>query len=293
MLVDLAAQFDRKVAFVGRSMDAELRDRAAARLPAHPVRRRRSATPTCRTTPSQDVLCLDHRLAGRAAGGAVAHRHRRSPLRQARRPTTPSCSRRARFPATRRRSAASMNHIARRGADVVTEAMQARARLGPRQRRRAEAGAVAGAAALLRAGPRRVPPAGAARARRQARDAAAADRTVQVLLAEDGDIMQFDARRRAHRRQGADRPRADRRHADRRGRRRGAARSPPPRRRRPGRAGRRDQPRRPARSTACPNSSRAASSSTTKPATLLRDAAGVHRRVHRRVAASRSGPTRG
>ena len=72
--------------------------------------------------------------------------------------------------------------------------------------------------------------------------ARAADAELQVLLAENGDILQFDRRRRAHRRQGAGRPRADRRHAHRRSRRRGAARSPPSRRRRPGRAGRRDQP---------------------------------------------------
>ena len=104
----------------------------------------------------------------------------------------------------------------------------------------------------------------------QAGDARAPSRKLQVLLAEDGDIIQFDRARRAHRRQGADRPRADRRHAGRRGRRRGAARPAAPRRRRPRGAGGGHQPRRPARSSASPSSSRAASSSTkARPTTLF------------------------
>ena len=98
---------------------------------------------------------------------------------------------------------------------------------------------------------------------------------MQVLLAQDGDIIQFDQAGRAHRRQGADRPRAHRRDARRRGRRRGAARPPPSRRRRRRRRRRRDQPRTPARSSANRSSSRAASSSGDDHDTLFNDAAGA------------------
>ena len=84
--------------------DRQLGDRAAARLPADSGRR---ADPRQRRAqlPGAGRGVHLHRLAGRAAGGAVAHRHRRPPPRQARARTTWWCSRRARFPATRRRSA--------------------------------------------------------------------------------------------------------------------------------------------------------------------------------------------
>ena len=83
ILVDLAAQFDRKVAFVGRGMIENSRDRAAARLPAHSGRRADPRQRRARTI-RRRTCCAWHRLAGRAAGGAVAHRDRRPPPREAR-----------------------------------------------------------------------------------------------------------------------------------------------------------------------------------------------------------------
>ena len=153
----------------------------------------------------------DHRVAGRAAGGALAHRHRRSPhvvklgpddvvvfsaraipgQREGHRPHDEP----HRPPRRRRRH---RRH-------------EARARLRARHRRGAEADDLARPAALLRADSRRVPATGAARAGGRARDAGGSTANVQVLLPEDGDIIQFDQHGRAHRRQGADRPRADRR----------------------------------------------------------------------------------
>ena len=104
------------------------------------------------------------RLAGRADVGAVAHRDRRSPPREGR-------------PGRHRGALGARDSRQREGdrpRDQPPRAArrrrhsrghQARPRVGPRQRGGAEADAVAGAAALLRAGPRRVPPAVAARAR--------------------------------------------------------------------------------------------------------------------------------
>ena len=58
-----------------------------------------------------------------------------------------------------------INHMYRRGAQVFTLAQRRRARLRPRQPGRAGADAQPGAAALLRAGARRVPPPGASTVR--------------------------------------------------------------------------------------------------------------------------------
>ena len=105
ILVDLAAQFDRKVAFVGRGMieNSQIAQRLGyLRIPAGVQIRDTDVA----QLPGAGRALPGHRLAGRADVGAVAHRHRRPPPREGRRPTTPSCSRRARFPATRRRSAA-------------------------------------------------------------------------------------------------------------------------------------------------------------------------------------------
>ena len=83
LIVDLAAKFDRQVAFVGRGMqeNSQIAQRLGyLRVPTGvgikdadvgELRRRRRRVP-------------GHRIAGRAAGGAVAHRHRRAPPRVAR-----------------------------------------------------------------------------------------------------------------------------------------------------------------------------------------------------------------
>jgi hypothetical protein len=83
VLVDLAAQFESQGRLRGPEHRPELRDRPAPRLSAHPVRgadpRRRRAEPSV-----GGCALPGHRLAGRAAGGALAHCHRRSPLCEAR-----------------------------------------------------------------------------------------------------------------------------------------------------------------------------------------------------------------
>ena len=161
-------EFGRKVAFVGRGMIENSQIAQRLGLPADPAgpadpRVGRAELPargrSCASTTGQP---------GRAAGGALADRDRRPPPRQRRAGRHAWCSRRARSRATRRRSTAWSNHLARRGADVVTDGDQARARVRPRQRGGAEADAVARAAAVLRADPRRVPPAVALRAARRA-----------------------------------------------------------------------------------------------------------------------------
>ena len=106
IIVDLAAKFDRQVAFVGRGMQEN--SQIAQRLGYLRV-------PTGVGIKDADVGQLPgrrrrvpgDRIAGRAAGGAVAHRHRRSPARVARRPATPWCCRPAPSPATRNRLAGS------------------------------------------------------------------------------------------------------------------------------------------------------------------------------------------
>ena len=84
-----------------------------------------------------------------------------------------------------------MSHVARRGADVVTTDMKHVHVSGHGSAEELKLDALAGAAALLRADPRRVSAAGAARA--CAERVCAARPQVEVLLAQDGDIIQFDA----------------------------------------------------------------------------------------------------
>ena len=167
ILVDLAAQFDRKVAFVGRGMmqNSEIAQRLGyLRIPAG-VQIRDSDVGSY---PAQDVLCLatgsqgepmsalsriaidDHRYVKLGPDDTVVHfgaRHSRE--REGDRPRHQP------------------HRAPRRGRHLRRD--QARARLGARQRGGAEADAVARAAPLLRAGSRRVPPALAARAHRRAR----------------------------------------------------------------------------------------------------------------------------
>ena len=157
VLVDLAAQFDRKVAFVGRSIvqNAEIAQRLGyLRVPSG-MQIRDSDVPNYA---SQDVLCLTTGSQGepQAALPRIAiddHRHvKLGP------DDTVVLSARA-IPGNEKAISRVMSHIARRGADVVTDTHEAHPRLGARQRGGAEAGALARAAALLRADPRRVPPA--------------------------------------------------------------------------------------------------------------------------------------
>ena len=83
ILVDLAAQFDRKVAFVGRGMieNSQIAQRLGyLRIPAG-VQIRDSDVDEL---PGAGRPVPQHRLAGRADVGAVADRHRRPSLREAR-----------------------------------------------------------------------------------------------------------------------------------------------------------------------------------------------------------------
>ena len=122
ILVDLAAQFGRKVAFVGRGMieNSQIAQRLGY-LRSPPACR--FATPRWALRPPQDVLCLAHRLAGRAACGAVADRDRRSPARQDRPRRHGGLSARA-IPGNEKAIGRVMNHVARRGADVIHEGIK-------------------------------------------------------------------------------------------------------------------------------------------------------------------------
>ena len=134
-----------------------------------------------------------------------------------------------------------MNHIARRGVDVITESTKHVHVSGHGSEEELKL-----LLALVR--PRYFIPIHG-EYRQLARHARVAELVtrglptpVDVITAENGDVLRFDHEGGAHRRQGADRPRAHRRHARRRSRRRSAARSAPSGGGRPGGAGRRHQP---------------------------------------------------
>ncbi len=132
--------------------DLDVDDRAGSRLPEDPDRRadprQRRAEPSGRRG-----RLPQHRIAGRADGGAAAHRHRRSPARQDRRGRhrrvlgPPDPGQRAGH-----RPGDEQHRPPRRRADLRRH--QARARVRARQRGRAEADAVAGAAEVLHPGAR-------------------------------------------------------------------------------------------------------------------------------------------
>ena len=169
LLVDLAVQFERKVAFVGRSIvrNAEIAQRLGfLRVPAG-MQIRDADVPEYA---SQDVLCLatgsqgepqaalsrisidDHRFVHLGPGRyRRVLRARHSRQREGDRPHDEP----RRAPRRRRRHRLD----------------EARARVGARQRRGAEARAVAGPPEVFRADSRRIPPALAARADRAAGDA--------------------------------------------------------------------------------------------------------------------------
>ena len=189
VLVDLAAQFDRKVAFVGRSMirNAEIAQRLGyLRIPSG-VQIRDGDVPTYA---SQDVLCIatgsqgepqaalsrisidDHRFVRLAPDDVVVFSARA-------------------IPGNEKAIARTMSHVARRGADVITPDMKHVHVSG-----HGAAEELKLMTSLIR--PRYfVPIHGeyrqlAQHARVAKRVMSGPDRQLQVLLAQDGDIIQFD-----------------------------------------------------------------------------------------------------
>ncbi len=123
ILVDLAAQFDRKVAFVGRGVIENSRDRAAARLPADPGRACRFATATSATT--------RRRTSSASAPARRASRRRRCRGSPSTTTGTSSSSpddvvvfSAREIPGNEKAIGRVMNHIARRGAEVIYEGIK-------------------------------------------------------------------------------------------------------------------------------------------------------------------------
>jgi ribonuclease J len=190
LLVDLAAQFDRKVAFVGRSIvqNAEIAQRLGfLRVPAGMQIRDSDV----QNYASQDVLCITTGSQGepQAALPRIAiDDHRFVKLGP---DDTVVFSARS-IPGNEKAIARTMSHVARRGADVVTPDMNHVLVSG-----HGSAEELKLVLSLVR--PRYfVPIHGEYRqlsqhARVAAKVMRGADRHVQVLLAQDGDIIQFDA----------------------------------------------------------------------------------------------------
>ena len=120
ILVDLAAQFDRQVAFVGRGVidNSEIAQRLGyLRIPAG-VQIRDSDVGL---SGAGRRLHL-HRLAGRAAGGAAADRDRRPPPRQARAEDDVVVFSAREIPGNEKAIGRVMNHVARRAPRSSTRA---------------------------------------------------------------------------------------------------------------------------------------------------------------------------
>jgi len=190
VLVDLAAQFDRKVAFVGRSVvqNVEIAQRLGyLRIPAGMQIRDSDV----QNYASQDVLCITTGSQGepQAALPRIAiDDHRFVKLGP---DDTVVFSARA-IPGNEKAIARTMSHVARRGADVVTPDMKHVHVSG-----HGSAEELKLVLSLVR--PRYfIPIHGEYRqlsqhARVAAKVMRGADRQVRVLLAQDGDIIQFDA----------------------------------------------------------------------------------------------------
>jgi ribonuclease J len=190
VLVDLAAQFDRKVAFVGRSMErnTEIAQRLGyLRVPSG-IQIRDS---DIASYAAQDVLCVVTGSQGEpmAALPRISiddHRHVRIGPDD-----TVVLSARA-IPGNEKAIARTMSHIARRGAETVTSDMKHVHVSG-----HGSAEELKLVLSLIR--PRYfVPIHGeyrqlAQHARVARRVMSGSDRDVQVLLAQDGDTIQFDA----------------------------------------------------------------------------------------------------
>ncbi|NOT28482.1 MAG: ribonuclease J, partial [Acidobacteria bacterium] len=191
LLVDLAAQFDRKVAFVGRSIvkNAEIAQRLGfLRVPSG-MQIRDSDVPNF---PSQEVLCLTTGSQGepQAALSRIAiDDHRFVRLSE---DDVVVLSARA-IPGNEKAISRTMSHIARRGADTVTDSMKHVHVSG-----HGSAEELKLVLSLIR--PRYfVPVHGEYRQLSQHANAArrvmaGQEPKLQVLLAQDGDIIQFDAR---------------------------------------------------------------------------------------------------
>jgi len=189
VLVDLAAQFDRKVAFVGRSIvqNAEIAQRLGyLRLPSGVQIRDADV----QNYPAQDVLCITTGSQGepQAALPRIAiddHRYVKLAPED-----TVVLSARA-IPGNEKAIARVMSHVARRGADVVTDAMKHVHVSG-----HGSAEELKLVLSLVR--PRYfVPVHGEYRqlsqhARVAKRVMSGVDHPLQVLMAENGDIIQFD-----------------------------------------------------------------------------------------------------
>jgi ribonuclease J len=190
LLVDLAAQFERKVALVGRSLvqNTEIAQRLGhLRIPAGLQIRDADVSGQA----SQDVLCIVTGSQGepQAALSRIAiDDHRFVRLRP---DDVVVFSARA-IPGNEKAIARTMNHVVRRGADVVTDSMKHVHVSG-----HGSAEELKLMLSLVR--PRYfIPIHGeyrqlAQHARIAERVMNGADRKVQVLLAEDGDIIHFDA----------------------------------------------------------------------------------------------------
>jgi ribonuclease J len=191
ILVDLAVQFERQVAFVGRSLvkNAEIAQRLGRlRLPSGVQIRDVDVS----SYPAQDVLCLTTGSQGEpqaALPRMAIDDHRSVRLRP---DDVVVFSARA-IPGNEKAIARTMSHIARRGADVVTDAMKHVHVSG-----HGSAEELKLMISLTR--PRYfVPIHGEYRqlsqhARIARRVLAGLDPPVQVLLAQDGDTLEFDAR---------------------------------------------------------------------------------------------------
>jgi ribonuclease J len=191
VLVDLAVQFERKVAFVGRSItqNADIAQRLGyLRIPSGTQIR---DTDVPRHAP-ENVLCIATGSQGepRAALSRIAiDDHRFVKLGPEDRVVFSARS----IPGNEKAIARTMSHIARRGADVVTADSKPIHVSG-----HGSAEELKLVLSLIR--PRYfVPVHGEYRqlslhARTAARVLRDPDRRVQVLLAEDGDVIEFDAR---------------------------------------------------------------------------------------------------
>jgi ribonuclease J len=185
IIVDLAAQFDRRVAFVGRGVidNAEIAQRLNyLRLPAGV----QVADSDVRNFPSQDVVCICTGSQGepRAALSRIAiddHRHVKLDADD-----TVVFSARE-IPGNEKAIGRVMNHIARRGVDILTDGMKHVHVSGHGSEEELKL-------VLSLVKPKYfVPIHGEYRQlARHARIAARVSRETKVLLAENGDIVRFD-----------------------------------------------------------------------------------------------------